>query len=65
MSIPTKMSVNDAAVALGVSPATLRQMSNDGRVPCTRLTNGYRIFDARVIEAARAKREQKRVSRLQ
>lgn len=63
MTTATFMSVNDAAVRLGVSPMTLRQMSNDGRVPCTRLSNGYRIFDAKVIDAFKAKRDQKRASR--
>lgn len=53
--MPTYLSSADAARVLGVTPATVRAMERDGRLPAlTRTQGGIRLFRSRdVVKLAR------------
>lgn len=47
---PSKLSVSQVAAVFGVTPKTVRQWADDGRLPCTRTLGGDRRFDRTVVE---------------
>jgi DNA-binding transcriptional MerR regulator len=49
------------AMILGVTGLRVRQLANEGKLPCIRLTaNGQRLFDPEVVEQIKQEREEKR-----
>ena len=46
----------DAAKRLAITPATVRQLSNNGKLKTTRTYGGQRLFDDRDVEELAEKR---------
>jgi DNA-binding transcriptional MerR regulator len=55
-----KLSLSEAARALGIAPNTLRTLSDMGRINCDRSYLGHRVYDPVVIAAEKQRRALKR-----
>ena len=52
------LEIGDVAKALGVTPARVRDLANEGRLPIAALTpRGTRLFEPAAIEIVRRQRE--------
>jgi DNA-binding transcriptional MerR regulator len=55
------LEVLDAALALGVSPATVRRLADEGKLPLAAETRrGQRLFDPGEVERVKRDRAQRR-----
>ncbi len=57
------VSVGEAARILGLCEDTVRRLADDGRLPVTRTSNGFRIFERRAVEQLAERRAQERAAR--
>jgi len=48
-----RFTVKDVSKQSGLCPDTIRKHANQGRLPCTRDINGWRIFTEKSIQIAR------------
>jgi predicted site-specific integrase-resolvase len=59
--MPVYLELSDVALALGVSPATVRRWSDEGDLnPVARTKRGCRLFTAADVEAERKRRQKER-----
>lgn len=50
----------DVARRLGVTPARVRQMAKEGKLPFTTTVSGWRLYDSASVDAlSRARKEKK------
>jgi len=57
-SVP--LETKDAARLLGIGPARVRQLENEGRLRADRTASGTRLFDQREVERLKAERDKKK-----
>lgn len=48
-----RFTVKDVSKQSGFCPDTIRKHANEGRIPCTRDINGWRVFTEKSIKIAR------------
>ena len=65
MSLPRFLTAADAAQILGVTPATVRQMAQHGRLRVAATTfSGIRLFDLKDVQRMEQKRQKRREARV-
>jgi len=53
------LTTSDVSRRLGITPATVRQLSNNGKLRTTRTYSGQRLFDDRDVDELARKRRAK------